>query len=242
VLFETVGRYYQPTSVKDESGAQPEDAPRPETAAHSPVVVEAALPTVEGLDTADGLLRVAGNRSLYLRLLRQFVTQQAEAPASIAEALSAGDRAMAERLAHTVKGVAGNLGAGPVQAAAGALEHAIAAGVDAGDFEALRRRLAEDLEALIGRLRVELDDDVPAAGDVAAGSTDREALKTLLAEMRKQLSEFDPGAADLLEGNRGPFRALLGDEDFASFEGHIQGYAFGDAQALLERAAAALGI
>ena len=47
------------------------------------------IPAVEGLDSADGLLRVAGNRKLYLKLLRQFSVQQAEAPAQIAEQLEA---------------------------------------------------------------------------------------------------------------------------------------------------------
>jgi hypothetical protein len=60
--------------------------------------------------------------------------------------------------------------------------------------------------------------------------------------MRKQLAEFDPGAADILESNRDVFRSLLGGEDFTAFEGHIQGYAFGDAEAILERAATARGI
>ena len=44
------------------------------------------IPTVEGLDSADGLLRVAGNRKLYLKLLRQF-------------SVAAGRRACANRRA-----------------------------------------------------------------------------------------------------------------------------------------------
>ena len=51
------------------------------------------LPSVEGLDTKDGLGRVAGNRKLYLKLLRQFVQQQGAVPAQIAEALAAQRRA-----------------------------------------------------------------------------------------------------------------------------------------------------
>jgi signal transduction histidine kinase/DNA-binding response OmpR family regulator/HPt (histidine-containing phosphotransfer) domain-containing protein/HAMP domain-containing protein len=231
VLFDTLGRYYQPRPEHAVSGAVP--APAGGTAG----AAGAALPAVEGLDTADGLLRVAGNRSLYLKLLRQFVEQQTEAPARIAQALSAGDHALAERLAHTVKGVAGNLGAGPVQAAAAALEQAIAARSDAGGIEALRHRLADQLGTLVGRLRPTLPGDAALAAAPAAAATDPEAVKTLVAEMRKQLSEFDPAAADVLEGHRELFRSLLHGDDFAEFERLIQGYAFGEAQALLERAA-----
>ena len=64
------------------------------------------IPTVEGLNSAEGLLRVAGNRKLYLKLLRQFSAQQSDAPGQIAELLKAGDLPAAERKAHTVKGVA----------------------------------------------------------------------------------------------------------------------------------------
>jgi hypothetical protein len=71
---------------------------------------------------------------------------------------------------------------------------------------------------------------------------DPEALKSLVTQMHKQLGDFDPGAADVLEGNRALFRALLSDGDFTTFEQHIQGYAFGEAQALLDRAAAARGM
>jgi len=106
-------------------------------------------------------MRVVGNRGLYVKLLRQFVEQQAEAPARIAEGLAGGDRKTAERLAHTVKGVAGNLGARAVQAAAGALEHAISAGDDGGRIEDLRRRLADELGMLVDRLR-------PALGSAPA--------------------------------------------------------------------------
>src|SRR5262249_37446375 len=122
-----------------------------------------ALPSIEGLDTTDGLLRVGGNRSLYLKLLRQFVAQQAETAASVAHALGAGNHTVAERLAHTVKDLAGNLGAGPVQAAAAALEQAIAGHGDAGVIASLQQRFAGELGALVTRLRSALGENAAPA-------------------------------------------------------------------------------
>jgi signal transduction histidine kinase/DNA-binding response OmpR family regulator/HPt (histidine-containing phosphotransfer) domain-containing protein/HAMP domain-containing protein len=231
VLFDTLGRYYRPSVEPAMRAAAPADVPRDDV----------AVPSVGGLDTADGLLRVAGNRKLYLKLLRQFVEQQGGAPARIAEALAASDHATAERLAHTVKGVAGNLGAGVVQAAAGALEQAIAGRGDGGRIEALRQRLADELDALLGRLRPAIGAEPPAAGPAAAPPIDPETRERLVAEMHKQLSEFDPAAADFLESHRETFRALLPENDFVEFERHVRGYAFGEAQALLERARPAAG-
>jgi signal transduction histidine kinase/CheY-like chemotaxis protein/CHASE3 domain sensor protein len=243
VLFDTLARYYRPAPGQETPPAPSAGARRADV---SPVRSSeagdgTALPAIDGLDTADGLLRVAGNRALYRKLLRQFVAQQADVPERIALALGEGHHTEAERLAHTVKGVAGNLGAGPVQAAAGALEQAIASRGDTGSIEALRGRLGSALGTLIGRLR-------PALGEEAAVRTapvapaDPETLRTQVAEMGKRLSEFDPGAADVLEAHRELFRALLGDDGVAEFEKHVQGYAFGEAQALLDRAAAARGL
>ena len=80
---------------------------------------------IDGIDTAGGLKRVAGNQRLYRNLLQQFVDKQADVAIQIQAALGAGDRALAERLAHTVKGVAGNLGITGVQNAAAAVEKAL---------------------------------------------------------------------------------------------------------------------
>ena len=176
--------------------------------------------------------------------MRHFVEQHASAPSRIAEALNAGDRAAAERVAHTVKGVAGNLGAGAVQTAATAVEEAIAGRRDAGTIEALRQRLDDELGALTGRLRLALDQEGAGAATlpVSSAPADREALKALVKQLRKQLREFDPAAADVLKDNRALLSALLRGDDFREFERHMQGYALAEAYALLERAATTYGI
>jgi two-component system sensor histidine kinase/response regulator len=62
---------------------------------------------------------------LYLSLIRRFCEQQAMVPAEIVDCLNRDDTSTAERLAHTLKGVSGNIGAGDVQAKAAAVESAI---------------------------------------------------------------------------------------------------------------------
>ena len=69
-----------------------------------------SLSDISGVDTADGLRRVAGNARLYRSLLAQFADQRAAVVAEMQTALDLADYATAERLAHTVKGSAGNLG------------------------------------------------------------------------------------------------------------------------------------
>ncbi len=111
-LFSTLMRWAKP---------HPERAVAiPATAAKS--VADVDLPEIAGVDLNDGLKRVAGNRRLYRDLLQQFAAKQCDAAAQISAALKAGDRNLAERIAHTVKGVGGNIGMGEVQSAAQRLE------------------------------------------------------------------------------------------------------------------------
>jgi PAS domain S-box-containing protein len=114
------------------------------------------LPVIEGLETLDGLGRVAGNRRLYLRMLRQFVEQQEEAPARIAEALERNEPVVAERLVGAVKGTAGSLGATGVERAAEALEKAIADKGDAAKRATCWREFQSIHEDFVRRLRAAL--------------------------------------------------------------------------------------
>jgi two-component system sensor histidine kinase/response regulator len=77
---------------------------------------------IEGLNVALGLTRVLGKQSLYISMLKKFIAGQKNVPAQITVALNADDRNTAERFAHTLKGVAGNIGAGPLQKQAECLE------------------------------------------------------------------------------------------------------------------------
>ncbi len=83
---------------------------------------EVTLPEIEGIDIEGGLKRVAGNKRLLRNLLEQFAIKQADAGSQIGVALRNQDYELASRIAHTVKGVAGNLGIGAIQGAAEKIE------------------------------------------------------------------------------------------------------------------------
>jgi HPt (histidine-containing phosphotransfer) domain-containing protein len=238
-MYETVGRFYKPAAKAGPArpiiSAAAEKAP-PQGVAETPRADELDIPAVEGLNAADGLLRVFGNRKLYLKLLRQFCVQHAEAPAQIAELLKAGDRTTAERTAHTFKGVAANLGAKTVQSAAGDLEKALREGSDPVRLDSLHHQFASVLTPFVDRLRAALGEE-PAVRLANTGiAVDPEALKQVVAQMSKHLAEFDAAASDCLEANRSVFASLFCAEDFVRFEQQVQDYAFGEAQAQLEQA------
>ena len=115
VLYAAVKRW-----VKPRHSQQSEPSPNDTKAASTE-----ALPNIEGVDLADGLRRVGGNARLYRELLLKFAAKNSDVDLQISAALQSGDVKMAERIAHTVKGVAGNIGIKQIQFAAEKLEKAI---------------------------------------------------------------------------------------------------------------------
>jgi two-component system, sensor histidine kinase and response regulator len=104
------------------------------------------------LDRATALARLAGNTNMYERLLARFREDQADAMTRIHAALAAGDRATATRHVHTVKGLAGNIGAEVLMQVAATTERALLAGEPADDLLAtLGVELARVLATLDGR-------------------------------------------------------------------------------------------
>jgi two-component system sensor histidine kinase/response regulator len=226
LLFETVARFYKAPAETAATPAPPEAPPAAD-----------GIPAIEGLDSRDGLARVAGNRTLYLKLLRQFAQQQGPAPRQIADALATGDRKLAERLAHTVKGVAGSLGAKEVQQAAAELEKAIASGAATPDLS----RVEAVLGAFVGRLRAALPAEAPASATPAAALDDGQ-IRAFLREMVAHLNNFDPAAGDLFGKHRDSLRSFFTPQDFESIDKQIGSFAFADALATLQRAARQKGI
>jgi CheY-like chemotaxis protein len=227
LLFETLSRYYAP----DASPALPPDAQ---------AAADDEIPAVEGLDSRDALARLGGKRSFYLKLLRQFLDLES-APLQIAEKLASGDRPQAERIAHSVKGVAASLGAGVVRDAAAELEVALRERGDSSSREAKLAEFRTALSGLIGRLRAALPRE-DAAPEAEAEPAHRETSAGVVTEMLTLLGNFDSAAAELFEAQRELFRALLPTRDFGAFETQIASFAFADALSTLRQAVASEGV
>ncbi|VEB40823.1 Signal transduction histidine-protein kinase BarA [Chromobacterium violaceum] len=73
------------------------------------------LRRIPGLDVGGALRRMMGRRPLYEGLLRRFVADQADAFGQVRLALARDDRDAAVRGAHTLRGLAGTVGADHLQ-------------------------------------------------------------------------------------------------------------------------------
>jgi len=259
-LFDTVERFYRPADMplasrrsagagppqtsspagRESSSSPPADAGPKQ--AEIPVAGIDGIPSIEGVDTQDGLRRVGGNQALYLKLLRKFVEQQGQAPAQISEALARNDELAAERVAHTVKGLAGSLGSSAVQQAAGRLEKAIASKTPSAELKPMQEEFNAVVQDFVSRLRAALPKVVTDSMPATNGPLDSEQVKQVVQEMIGHLNNFDPAAEECLEVHRDAFRALLPEESLASFKREVGEFAFANALVRLEEAAKEKGL
>jgi len=144
------------------------------------------IPEIEGVDIRDGLKRVGGNVQLYRGLLVKFAAKNSEAGLQLAAALQSGDQEMAQRIAHTIKGVTGNIGIKRVQFAAEKLEKAIRESDPAvptvlQDFSALLRDQIDAIEQALPTLVISVPESESRENfDPAAASHEITRLRSQL--------------------------------------------------------------
>ncbi len=108
-LLETVCRWIKPgirTDAPPAATIEPSTSAGREDSVHACVV---AMHGIAGLDVPLGLKLARGREKLYLSLLKKFVDNQRDFITFLDAALVTGDWETATRLAHTLKGVAGQI-------------------------------------------------------------------------------------------------------------------------------------
>jgi PAS domain S-box-containing protein len=164
------------------------------------------LPTgIDGLDISNGLRRVLGKKPLYLSMLRKFIAGQKFVTSKIFKELENNDRDAAIRLAHTLKGVAGNIGATRLQQLAEQLETALKEGRPREEVDGRLDLLIEPLEKLIAQLEQQL----PQAASDAPSPFPREKLSALSQQLESLLADDDSAAMDIWEANTTLFNAAF---------------------------------
>jgi len=233
-LFSTLARWTRRTPRASVSGT-----PVTPATASGGVVEDATLASIAGIDVESGLRRVAGNRKLYFELLGKFSSGQSQTPEEIRRTLTAGDRALAERLAHTLKGVAGNIGARSVQLVAAELEPAIRDGAAPADLHSMLEVLIGELEAVT----IAIDNALPRPQTAGTGTpADKATLQPMLVKLVDYLRDNDGDAVDYFESMRAVLQNAIKPEDANRLARAIQAFEFDDAMSQIEGLAPSLGI
>ncbi len=121
-LFSTLQKWIKP---KEERGIAPEGPAVNDASPENDQMVleEVELPeSLPGFDLVAGLKRLAGNKRLYRKLLVDFGSNYTETAGEIQAALNSKNFEQAHGLIHNIKGMAGNLEATDLQAAAAEME------------------------------------------------------------------------------------------------------------------------
>ena len=235
-LWAVLSRWIKPDpgrSAREHSGAS--GAVPPGQAATTATV---DIPgNIEGLDVSAALRHVAGNAATLLSLLRRFVKKQKTAAQEIRSALEGADWASAERLAHTLKGVAGTLGAQGLQVSARELELAIR---ERQPTERIHQQL-DRLAAALGALICELEAKLPADKEITAPvAVDAARLQAVVAELSTLLAHDDFGAGELFSANADLLRAAF-PAAFGRIAQGIENFDFSAAKAALDGAYQSIG-
>ncbi|MCQ8181553.1 PAS domain S-box protein [Methylomonas sp. SURF-1] len=159
----------------------------------------------------------SGNRQPAAHLLRHFCTRHAADAGKIAAALGAGDLAQAKLLAHSLRGVAANLGLEPIQAQSAAIEAAIgnppATGVD--------------LDAAVGelaRLLAATAAEIETGHAHSARPGPREADARDIAELENLLAADNLAATATWRGLKPALAAQVGEAAVAGLSEQIENY------------------
>ena len=227
-LWQTLERWLpDPALPSAELSAElsAEPNPQPLAAQDSEPAVPAPLYHLDGLDATAGLRRSMGRPQLYLSLLGQFVASQQDFAAAVRAALAQGDVTAAVRQAHTLKGVAGHIGAEAVSAAAEQLEQAMQEGAAADQIEAQISATGYCVARLIAALSSHLP---TASAPMAEADFDPPSLAATCAQLEKLLRESDCASLELVERQAGLLRAGLG-ERFAALQQAVNSFDFDQA-------------
>ena len=188
------------------------------------------LPVLPGIDTAAGLERTMGDEGLYRRLLLKFRDSSGDFSSTFARALHDADPEAATRLAHTLKGTAGNIGAAAVQSAAGELERGCLRGAAPEELSALTQQLDLVLAPVLAGLR-----ELAAAPAAAVAVSEPGQIDAGVSRLRALVEGNDPDAVQLAADIAALGRGSPAGEMLEELARALEAFDFEAATGLLDR-------
>ena len=197
-----------------------------------PTAPVARAPSDEAvLDTRAGIARVAGNVTLYARLLASFDTRQPQEAIALHAAIAEGRFEDASRAAHTLRGLSANLGMMQLAAALQRVEGALRAGVRPPEEE------LERVKACVHAASQAAQAAQTAQGSPAPDASEPPPAPIVVTDLVARLRDGDAEAVEIARASAVQLQGLLGDR-YAPFNAALAGFDFDAAAALLEPAAA----
>lgn len=187
------------------------------------------IPELEGLNVKDGLARTQGNSKLYLKLLKKVRETQKDFITEFNKACDDADWELAERLCHSLKGIAGNLGADDLKECCAVLEE------QSKNQQIVQKDLQEAEVALriVMKSLATLDDTSQKRRDDSQ-EYNKEALARVLEDVLQQLEEFDTEAIETVENNHSLFCSDFLAAQYNSLNKAMSSYDFETASSIVK--------
>jgi CheY-like chemotaxis protein len=216
--------------------AAPDAVPPAPTLSEAEEECRRHLSVITGLDPLSGLRMMCGDTAKYRRLLDLFAASHSQDAALLAT----GTQAEIERIAHTLKGAAGNLGATLVQETATSLHAALRQQADSKEIELWRGRVVTALTALIAGIQKLPQEETSAHGEKRGGlalpaEIDPARLTTVLEKLEALLVIGDTVAEELAQQEAHLLRMGLG-AAASSLLAHIEHFDYEAALVVLRKA------
>jgi two-component system sensor histidine kinase/response regulator len=224
-LFNALLKWIKP---KAHAEAKLQLAKKTEHAADAPLDLDA----IAGLDTKLGLKRVMGKMPLYVSMLKKYVETGPAALADLKQAIAVKDQDTAERIAHTFKGINGNIGASGLQDMAGNIEKLIKKTTDADALLKDVEQFSLQQTAMVDAIALALSLDFNKADSIAPEEVKRPMDEKILQPFIALLKDDDTGALAYLEKYEQAFKAHFSNQTFDTINEALLEFDFEKALAL----------
>jgi len=194
---------------------------------------EELLPDLPGIDVQNGVIRAGGSVRRYKQVLAKFVENQGNADKRIRQAIEAGDYDAAVRLAHTLKGVSGNVGALDLHAHAIRVESCLKE-ENTNQINSVLQELTTSLQQTCQTLKPILDetDHKTLSDNLEINLAD---LAPRIKKLHQCLLDWDMDAQSVLEEIRQFVSGSEFSDGFDRVARHVDAYANEKALAELEK-------
>ncbi|MGD8777503.1 MAG: response regulator [Ignavibacteria bacterium] len=148
---------------------------------------------IPGIDVEEGVMRVGGNKKLYLSLLEKFYQGNQNFKEQLEKAIEKDDGELSERIVHTLKGVSGNLGMKKLHRLSKELEKLMKSNIHKTNNKI--NDVNTELNSILEQINKNLEISKPSPKKEAVPINE---IKDKLALLKEKLEDYDSDAGEII--------------------------------------------
>ncbi|MGL1936549.1 MAG: response regulator [Fibrobacterales bacterium] len=227
VLFDNLLTYVDPNDISEDKRSQGAQQISTEKSMEELPALEIA-----GVNTVEGINRVAGNRELYYSLLKKFIENNRNFMNDITRSINADDFAAAGKLAHALKGVAGNVGAELLFNAVRVLDDTLKdTTADSSVIKGYLNMVEKELTIVFESISENLD----SMGVSKSTDLSGEDPATLVTRLKNELEEYSTDSVATFDALKSWLTEQLSEEDVSAMQSAMDDYEYDIVVSLLEK-------